>query len=344
MPRADLLLTLVQAGWKGDRRLLRSAAEALAAEERARQHHVLADRLLKTFENGSDGESRGTAPLSATARDVLVERIPRRRLEEVVLPTPVRRACEQLVEEQRRADLLRAHGLEPRHRLLLVGPPGNGKTLLAEAIAEALAVPFLILRYDAVVGSFLGETASRLRRLFDYARTVPCVLFFDEFDSLGKERGDTHETGEIKRVVSSLLLQIDDLPSYTVVVAATNHPELLDRAVWRRFQLRLTLPAPSLRDLAAFLAALGRRFDLAWPRSPRSIAQALGPVSYAEAEEFCLTVARRRALSLGEAKLAAIVTDELALWRERRKVFPRPLGETANGGAPPSSAADTDQG
>jgi len=96
------------------------------------------------------------------------------------------------------------------------------------------------VRYEAVVGSFLGETSSRLRRLFDFARTHPCVLFFDEFDTLGKERGDVHETGEIKRVVSSLLLQIDALPSYVVVVTATNHPELLDRAVWRRFQMRLT--------------------------------------------------------------------------------------------------------
>ncbi|HZH28300.1 MAG TPA: ATP-binding protein, partial [Azospirillaceae bacterium] len=98
--------------------------------------------------------------------------------------------------------------------------------------------------YEVVIGSFLGETAGRLRRVFDFARTTPCVLFFDEFDVLGKERGDVHETGEIKRVVSSLLLQRDDVPSWTIIAAATNHSELLDRAAWRRFQLRLELPAP----------------------------------------------------------------------------------------------------
>ena len=92
--------------------------------------------------------------------------------------------------EQHRAGLLRSHNLEPRHRVLLVGPPGNGKTSLAEAIAEALAVQFFVVRYDAIIGSFLGETATRLRRVFDYARTTPCVLFFDEFDAVGKERGD----------------------------------------------------------------------------------------------------------------------------------------------------------
>jgi SpoVK/Ycf46/Vps4 family AAA+-type ATPase len=156
----------------------------------------------------------------------------------------------QLVEEQHRADLLRAHGIQPRHRVLLSGPPGNGKTSVAEAIAEALAVQFFTVRYDALIGSYLGETNTRLARLFDYARTTPCVLFFDEFDSVGKERGDIHETGEIKRVVSFLLMQIDQLPSYVVTVAATNHAELLDRAVWRRFQLRLALPQPSRETLA----------------------------------------------------------------------------------------------
>src|SRR5207302_5683419 len=101
------------------------------------------------------------------------------------------------------------------------------------------------VRYESVIGSFLGETAGRLRKVFDQVRSRRCVLFFDEFDTLGKERGDPHDTGEIKRVVSSLLLQIDDLPSYVVVVTATNHPEILDRAVWRRFQLRLRLPPPT---------------------------------------------------------------------------------------------------
>lgn len=117
----------------------------------------------------------------------------------------------------------RSYGLEPRHRLLLVGPPGNGKTSLAEGIAEALMLPFLVVRYEGIIGSYLGETASRVARLFDYVRTRQCVLFLDEFDTLGKERGDPQETGEIKRVVSSLLLQLDNLPSHVLVVTATNH-------------------------------------------------------------------------------------------------------------------------
>ncbi|MGV2196779.1 AAA family ATPase [Agrobacterium vitis] len=157
-----------------------------------------------------------------------------------MLPLPVDQSGQQLIEEHMRADVLRTHGYEPRHRVLLSGPPGNGKTSFAEAIAEGLGLPFFVVRYDALIGSYLGETNARLRKFFDYVRTRPSVLFFDEFDSIGKERGDTHETGEIKRVVSFLLMQLDQLPSYVLVIAATNHAELLDRAVWRRFQMRLS--------------------------------------------------------------------------------------------------------
>src|SRR6202041_2570855 len=160
---------------------------------------------------------------------------------------------------------------------------GNGKTTLAEAIAESLNLPLLAVRYEAVIGSFLGETASRLRRVFDLARSMPCVLFFDEFDAIGKERGDIHETGEIKRVVTSLLMQIDELPSYTIVAAATNHPELLDRAAWRRFQLRLALPRPTAKQLAEYIEAFLKRFKEPTQVTGTSIAKRLGRISYAEA-------------------------------------------------------------
>ena len=134
--------------------------------------------------------------------------------------------------------------MEPRNRVLLQGAPGNGKTSLAEAIAAEAMLPFYVARYEGIVSSFLGETAGRIDHMFEFVRTRRCVLFFDEFDTIAKERADTHETGEIKRVVSTLLLQIDRLPSHVIVVSATNHAELLDRAAWRRFQIRLFLNPP----------------------------------------------------------------------------------------------------
>src|SRR5205085_1737390 len=114
---------------------------------------------------------------------------PTRRIEDLVLPEVVATACREVVEEHHRAELLRSYGLRPRNRILLAGAPGNGKTSLAEALAQALMVPFIVARYDGLIASYLGETASRLRRLFDYVRTRGCVLFFDEFDTIGKERG-----------------------------------------------------------------------------------------------------------------------------------------------------------
>ena len=321
MARSDLLVSLVRAGASGDGKELASAVEAIIAEERAKQHNILADRLARALRsNGNGGQARYAVPESVNrARDYVLEATPRKRLDDLFLPDLCERACRELIEEHRRAALLRAHSLEPRHRVLLVGPPGNGKTSLAEAIAEALAVRFFVVRYDAIIGSFLGETASRLRRVFDYARTTPCVLFFDEFDAVGKERGDANETGEIKRVVTSLLMQVDDLPSYTVVVAASNHSELLDRAVWRRFQFRLELPAPTQAQLSRYFETFADRMDAPLGASAETIAKTLDKISYAEAEEFCNGVRRRHALSLGEGSLKAIVAEQLKLWKARAR-------------------------
>lgn len=321
MARSDLLVSLVRAGASGDSKGLAATVEAIIAEERAKQHNVLADRLARALRNNGNGRQTGypVADPGARARDYVLETPPRKRLEDLVLPEQCERACRELIEEQHRASLLRSHGLEPRHRVLLVGPPGNGKTSLAEAIAEALAVQFFVVRYEAIIGSFLGETASRLRRVFDYARTTPCVLFFDEFDAVGKERGDVNETGEIKRVVTSLLMQVDALPSYAVVIAASNHSELLDRAVWRRFQFRLELPAPTQAQVGRYLEAFAGTMDEPLGMVPNAIARSLGKISYAEAEEFCIGIRRRLALSWGAGSLKSIVADELKLWKARAR-------------------------
>lgn len=322
MARSDLLVNLVKSGASGDKLALKKTVEAIVAEERAKQHNLVADRIEKAYRsaNGHNGIVSMNTVVSEhnpRARDFIAEITPRRRLEDLVLPEVTLMAVQQLIEEQQRASLLRSHSLEPRHSVMLVGPPGNGKTSLAEAVAESLAVPFFVVRYEAMIGSFLGETASRMKRVFDYARTTPCVLFFDEFDTVGKERGDTHETGEIKRVVTSLLMQIDDLPSYVVILAATNHSELLDRAVWRRFQLRLSLPVPSQKQLAAYLTALSERSDVKLGIGAAQIAKTLGKVSFSEAEQFFLDVVRRQVLAAGERTPVEIAKQQLRLWASR---------------------------
>lgn len=318
MPRSDLLLSLVKAGSKGDGPGFRRSLEAIVADERGRQHHVVAEQLeqlLTSLPRTSAGSA--TRPISPTPEALVDEIHPGRTLADLVLPEDVRQVCAEIVEEQHRSDLLRSHGLEPRHAVLLLGPPGNGKTSLAEAIGGELAVPVLRVRYDAVVGSFLGETASRLGRVFDHARTRQCVLFFDEFDAVGKERGDEHETGEIKRVVNSLLMQIDSLPSYVVIVAASNHPELLDRAVWRRFQIRAQLPPPGGADIAAWIRRFEERSGFKLFLSEQALATHLNGVSYAELEEFCLDIHRRVVLAGPDAKVRGIARATLKHWSSR---------------------------
>ena len=322
MPRADLIVNLVKAGSEGDQQLFRTTVEAIAAEERAKHHHQLADKLEANLRAAA---TRPRAPEVVRSYDgghggLLYEVQPRRSLESLLLEIETKRAATELVEEQMRRDLLRSYGLEPRHRVLLSGPPGNGKTSLAEALATELLMPLFVVRYEAVIGSFLGETSGRLKRLFDFVRTHQCVLFFDEFDTLGKERGDTHETGEIKRVVSSLLLQIDALPSHVVVVTATNHAELLDRAVWRRFQVQLHLPAPTFAQKEAWFRRFEERVDTQLGVPVKSLATRLQATSYSDLEQFCEDVHRRYVLALPQANFKSIISERLKQWQRRAAV------------------------
>ena len=323
MAQADLLVDLIKSGSNGDQLAFRKIAETLIQEEKAKGHRILADRLVKSLQPSTIGMGRGPAPTQNVSngqhKDLIYEITPERTLDSLVLPDKIREQIKEVVEEQHRAELLHAHNLRARNRVLLAGPPGNGKTTLAEVLAYELMFPLFVVRYEALVGSYLGETSSRLKHLMDYAKTQRCVLFFDEFETLGKERGDTHETGEIKRVVSSLLLQIDDLPDYVVVVAASNHPELLDRAVWRRFQLRIELPMPTRLQLTRHIESIGKRCQTNFGYEPETLAKHMLGLNFAEVEEFCLSVVRRAVLDKKSDDAQSITRFKLEQWRDRLK-------------------------
>lgn len=317
MARSDLLLELAAASVRGDTHVARRIVETLAAEERRKGHDILAERLQDTLPSIMPIEK---APIGGGSLTHQI--VPGRGLCELALSDDVRVTVQELVDEQLQHDLLAAYGLQPRHRVLLSGPPGNGKTSLAEAIAFELAVPLLVVRYESVIGSFLGETASRVAQLFEAVRVRQCVLFFDEFDAIAKERSDAQETGEIKRVVSSLLMNIDELPSHVVVVTATNHAEMLDRAAWRRFQLRLQLPMPSPEQRMAFLREKFESSEVLREVAVEPIARAL-VVSYSELEEFHLDIRRRLVLSGPDADVRRVVRERLRQWKQRARVSPR---------------------
>jgi len=312
MARGDLLIHLVRAARERDDPELRRTVESMIAEERNKQHHLLAERLEDALRADP---SLVPAELPGQAQQGFSIRTPSVRLADLMLSDRNRGVIEELIEEHQRVEVLRAYALEPRHRVLLTGPPGNGKTSLAEAIAEALLLPLVVLRYEEVVGSYLGETASRLASVFDFARSRRCVLFFDEFDALGKERGDEHETGEIKRVVTSLLLGVDALPSHTLLVAASNHPELLDRAAHRRFQLRLELPLPGRAQRFDWFERFSDDFDEPLGITGETFARKTSGAAYSQLQDLADDVRRQRVLRPG-VPLKRLLPERLARWRE----------------------------
>lgn len=325
MARADLMCELIKYGLINDSTNFRRAAEALCAEERAKQHTILANKIqeLLNIERKHSIERNSTINVvrgGANESTLFWEKIPQKRMDDLILPQTVRDICQGMIDEQLRSEVLQSYGLEPRNKILLIGPPGNGKTSLAEAMAEALMVPLLTVRYESIVGAYLGETASKLAKLFEIAKTKKCVLFFDEFETLGKERGDVHETGEIKRVVSSLLMQIDSLPSYVVAIAATNHDSLLDKAAWRRFQVKLDIPKPTRNNLEQFFQHFETEREFEFGILPSTLAKKTLGLSYAEAEELALEIYRQYVLNIPRDNPKEITDQVLKLWQTQKNI------------------------
>lgn len=315
MARADLVVSLIRSGTRGDKVAFRKVAETLAAEEKAKGHINLAKRLLDSI--AVDGHSQTL--IKTKYENLFHQIIQERRLSSMFLSSNVLEQVQDLIEEQHHSELLHAHNLTARNRILLAGPPGNGKTSLAEAISTELTFPLIVIRYEGLIGSYLGETATRLQRVIDYAKTQRCVLFLDEFETIGKERGDTNETGEIKRIVSSLLLQIDSLPDYVIVIAASNHPELLDKAVWRRFQIKVELSFPALSQIVRFVTHIGKQANIEFGLTAETLAEKLRGVNFAEIEEVCLAIIRRAVLRQKTDNAKDIANQVISQWQKRFK-------------------------
>lgn len=216
---------------------------------------------------------------------------PRRDWNDVVLSDVNRQLFLQLIEEFRHGDTLRRHGLSVTSKLLFCGPPGCGKTLMAEVFARETGLPFLVAKLDAIISSFLGETASNLRKLFEEAERRPCVLFLDEFDALARTRNDSAEHSEMRRVVNSLLMLIDRFGGRGFVIAATNVERSLDTAIWRRFDEVVVLDLPDERQIRHLIDMKTRNFPLAF--SVDEQVKQLAGYSFAEVERICVAALKR---------------------------------------------------
>ena len=254
----------------GDDLAFRRAAQAIIEEEEAKRHPALAREMRQLLAAGAghavsvDITPVPNPPLDPE-RDMPLADIapPQRYLRDLVLNGSLNRELELLVLETRRWSEIDAAGLPRRQRLLLHGPPGCGKSSIAEALAGELGRLLVTVRVDAVMSSYLGETASNLRRIFEFAATGPFVVLFDEFDALGKERGDPADHGELRRVVNAFLQLLDRFRGPSLLIAATNHEAVLDYALWRRFDDVLEVPTPTIDDLVRVLhAGLRANLDL----------------------------------------------------------------------------------
>lgn len=185
--------------------------------------------------------------------DLLQVRDPFVGFDDLLLPESHRQALEEVKLELQRESYLVRNGVAPRRTLLFTGPPGCGKSVTAEALARELDREFAVVNLSTVVSSFLGDTAKNLSAIFEAASLEPWVVLFDEFDAIGKERAERTDHGELKRVVTAFLQQLDNFNGPSVLVAATNHPDLVDLAVWRRFQIVLQFDPPSVHDLRELL-------------------------------------------------------------------------------------------
>lgn len=328
MARSDLVIKMIQSGLRGDSVSVRRVAETIAADERGKKHDVIAmeiENVLRRSKMGMEqlndvNHNSCFSMPKVRGEDLVVEKLPSRKFNDLVLPSQVHNVLDALSEEYLRADILFEYALSPRNRILLIGAPGNGKTSIAEAIAASIMVPLYTVRYETLIGSYLGETAARISNLFDFVKTRRCVLFMDEFDAIGKERGDAHDVGEVKRVVSTLLTKIDELPSHVMAVAATNHPELLDRAVWRRFQVTMDIPSPDMDGINEFIKRFELKVGVKFGARFAEFVAKQKSISYAEIEELCLAVMRNYVLSMPNGTIGKAVSSVL---KDRVELFIR---------------------
>lgn len=253
---AEQLKALLESHLNGDDQRFFSVAMQVAAHEAKLGHGKLAGELRATIDAAKARRGTSTVPISRPRGELatlLSVSYPKARLSEMILNLSLKSQIERVIREQRHASRILEHGLSPRRKLLLVGPPGTGKTLTASVLAGELGLPLLEVRLDALITRYMGETAVKLRQVFEATDQSRGVYFFDEFDAIGSHRGAGNDVGEIRRVLNSFLQMIEQDRSHSLIVAATNHPEALDSALFRRFDDVLSYGLPEKVQIAALL-------------------------------------------------------------------------------------------
>jgi SpoVK/Ycf46/Vps4 family AAA+-type ATPase len=278
MATADQLRALIRSHADGDDERFYAIALQVAAQAARSGHTKFATQLrdlvdqaraaAKTRAPGPRGRPTPLAQPRGELAGLLTASYPKTRLADMALAPWLRERIDRVLLEQRHRERIAEHGFGPLRKLLLVGDPGTGKTMTASALAGELGLPLFTIQLDGLITKYLGETAAKLRLVFDAFDQTRGVYLFDEFDALGGERGAQNEVGEIRRVLNSFLQFLEHDESASIIVAATNHPKLLDRALFRRFDavLEYQLPSPEVAEqVIRGRLALVDTSDLEWP-------------------------------------------------------------------------------
>lgn len=331
MAAADQIKSLIKSYAEDDEHRFFATAMQIAASEARQGHTVVAQELKQLIEKARKDKSVAfldspkTVSISAPKRELkeLIEVFkPRIDLRDMVLSPVVNEALGKLVHEQKNWELLKKHNLTPRRKLLLTGPPGTGKTMTAQAIAGELGLSVYIIRLDGLMSKYLGESIAKLRMIFDAMEEHRAVYLFDEFDSIGSHRDKGQDIGEIKRVLNSFLINIEKDQSNSIIVAATNLPESLDKALFRRFDDVVSYPLPDLQQVTDTIKKATKGFSFSKKPNYTKIAELAVGLSYSEITKACEEAVKEMILS-GSMKL-----DSIEIQKSLSKKTPLRHGQT----------------
>lgn len=292
MANGDQIKAMLRAYKESDETQLLTLALQIAAREAKAGHGKLATEirdLVDELKNNSLITSRRTPTPIAQPKGELAELVtvdyPEVRLDDLVLDLDNRQRFDRLILEQRQSAKILEHGLNPRRKLLLVGPPGIGKTMSAAAIAGELSLPLFTLRLESLFTRYMGEAATKLKLIFDNIQQVRGVYLFDEFDAIGQQRATSNDVGEIRRILNSFLRLVEQDKSHSIVIAATNHPNLLDNALFRRFDDVLKFTMPSQDSIVELLKRrmANAKSEVNWDE----VARAAEGLSFADIQRAC---------------------------------------------------------
>jgi len=312
MAAAEQIKSLIKSFGDGDESRFFATAMQIAASEARKGHTTFAQELKNLIERAKKGRSNSfldgtkTISISKPKRELneLIEVFqPKIKLNDMVLDKQVRESLDRVIEEQRKVELLRQHNLTPKRKLLLTGLPGCGKTMTAQALAGELGLTVFIIRLDGLMSKFMGESIAKLRMIFDAMEDHRGVYLFDEFDSIGAQRDQGQDVGEIKRVLNSFLINIEKDQSNSIIIAATNLPESLDKALFRRFDDIVRYPLPENEDIKKVLKKNLSGFSLSKRISLDKIAKEAIGLSYSDIVGAC-EEAIKEMIIIGETRVS----------------------------------------